>query len=67
MFERDISPDDVIRLLMNGDVIEEYPECRPCPEALMLGHDMNEQLCHVDVAVCPRPHKDCDGLQARRR
>ncbi|VVB69169.1 Uncharacterised protein [uncultured archaeon] len=52
MFERDISPDDVIKLLMNGEVIEEHPERRPCPEALMLGHDMGEQLCHVAVAVC---------------
>lgn len=52
MFERDISPDDVIKLLMNGDIIEEYPECRPCPEALMLGQDTGEQLCHVDVAIC---------------
>lgn len=52
MFERDISPDDVIKLLMHGDVIEEHPERKPCPEALMLGHDISEQLCHVAVAVC---------------
>ena len=37
MFERNIVPDDVREVVLNGKVIESYPQDRPYPSCLVLG------------------------------
>ena len=37
MFERHISNRDLVDLIINGEIIEEYPDKEPCPAVLMLG------------------------------
>ena len=37
MFERHISNRDLVDLIMDGKVIEEYPDREPCPAVLILG------------------------------
>jgi hypothetical protein len=51
MFERGIDSDAVINLILNGEIIEEYPEGTPCPSALIFGL-AEGQACHVVVALC---------------
>ncbi|RJQ32239.1 MAG: DUF4258 domain-containing protein [Actinobacteria bacterium] len=49
MFERQISHEDVIQVLLNGEAIEEYPNDTPYPSKLMLGW-INKRPIHVVVA-----------------
>ncbi len=51
MEERGVSKADLIRLIMNGDIIEEYPDRTPCPSALMAG-TIDCYYCHAVVALC---------------
>lgn len=51
MFERRISNRDLVDLIMNGEIIEEYPDKEPCPAVLMLGFVSCRQ-CHAVVACC---------------
>jgi hypothetical protein len=51
MEERGVSKADVITLIMNGDIIEEYPDSSPCPSALMVG-TVDCYYCHAVVALC---------------
>jgi hypothetical protein len=51
MFERDIESNAVINLILDGEIIEIYPERRPCPSALILG-SVESQACHVVAALC---------------
>lgn len=51
MFERGIESDAVIDLILNGAIIEMYPEATPCPSALILG-PVESQACHVVAALC---------------
>ncbi len=52
MVEMNISLDDVLKLIMTGDIIEKQPECNPCPKVLILGYDRSGSLYHVSVAIC---------------
>jgi hypothetical protein len=52
MIERDILREDVIRVLVKGQLLEEYPEDTPFPSALLLGKAGNRHL-HVVVAMNP--------------
>ncbi len=52
MVERNISLDDVIKLIMTGDIIEKQPECNPYPKVLISGHDRSGSPCHVSVSIC---------------
>lgn len=38
MVEREISTEDLIRLIINGEIIEDYPDDFPYPSALILGY-----------------------------
>jgi hypothetical protein len=38
MAERGISTEDLIRLIINGEIIEDYPDDFPYPSALILGY-----------------------------
>lgn len=51
MFERNISTDDLVILLKNGEIIEKYPEDEPCPSALLLGYISNQPY-HLVVGIC---------------
>ena len=51
MSDRDVALKDLIGLLSNGEIIEEYPNREPCPAALMLGF-ISGKPCHAVVAIC---------------
>jgi len=47
MFRRDISMDDVVSALINGEIIEQYPTDYPFPSCLVLGHTKAGKVLHV--------------------
>lgn len=49
MFERNISDEDVLYILSNGQVIQEYPDDNPYPSKLMVCK-IKERFVHVVVA-----------------
>jgi len=51
MDERGVSSADLITFIMDGDIIEEYPDSEPCPSALILG-TVACCHCHAVVALC---------------
>jgi hypothetical protein len=50
MMERGISRDDVIRILLDGELIEDYADDKPFPSALFLGL-LEEKPLHVVAAL----------------
>jgi hypothetical protein len=40
MAERGVSTEDLIRLITNGEIIEDYPDDFPYPSALILGYTL---------------------------
>ena len=76
--ERDISVADVKSCIMNGEIIEEYPDDFPHPSALIFGCDLNGKIIHVVcgidenflyliTAYVPTAGKFLDDLKTRRR
>jgi len=65
MFERGIQRTAVEKVIATGEVIKEYPEDKPFPSFLMLGHsggaifhvivatDVASGLCHVITVYTP--------------
>lgn len=51
MDERGIYTDDLVNLILDGSIIEDYPESKPCPSALING-TVGWRHCHVVVALC---------------
>lgn len=51
MFQRDISTENVIEVIINGQIIEDYPEDEPCPSALFFAYSGGTP-CHVVIAEC---------------
>jgi hypothetical protein len=51
MDERGVSSADLKTFIMNGDIIEKYPDSEPCPSALILG-TVAGCNCHAVVALC---------------
>ncbi len=51
MVRRSISKEELVKLIKNGDIIEDYPDRCPCPVALILGH-VSGRPCHVAMACC---------------
>lgn len=49
MIERGISREDVKKILLTGDIIEEYPDDKPYPGVLISG-DLKTEHFHVVVA-----------------
>jgi hypothetical protein len=47
MQERDISRNDVKNCIINGEIIEEYPEDFPNPSCLIFGYTTNNKIIHV--------------------
>ncbi len=75
--ERDISVDDVKNCIMNGEIIEEYPEDFPNPSALIFGKTLQEKIIHVVcgidesflyliTAYIPTTEKFFEDLKTRR-
>jgi len=48
--EREISRDGVKRILLNGELIEDYPDDKPFPSALFFGL-LEEKPLHVVAAL----------------
>jgi hypothetical protein len=51
MDNRGISPKEVISVISNGEIIEEYREDKPCPSFLILGF-VGTRPIHVLTALC---------------
>jgi hypothetical protein len=51
MDERGISTEDLVNLILDGRVIEDYPDSKPCPSALIAGI-ARWRCCHDVVALC---------------
>jgi hypothetical protein len=49
MFEREISADDVLSILRDGQTIESYPDDKPYPSRLILGTRESRPM-HVVIA-----------------
>ncbi len=47
MQEREISKSDVLNVIMNGKIIEDYPKAFPYPACLILGIDSSKRSLHV--------------------
>ncbi len=51
MDERNIPMDDLITLIKDGEIIEDYQDSKPCPSAPIMGV-LGGQCCHAVVAIC---------------
>jgi len=49
MFEREISPDDMIEVVQKGEIIKDYPDDKPYPSFLILRF-VNNRPIHIVVA-----------------
>ena len=47
ILSREISTDDVVTALANGEIIEQYPTDYPYPSCLVLGHTVKSKALHV--------------------
>lgn len=50
-FQRNISTDQIISAILNGELVEKHDELNPCPRAHILGYIDNTPY-HVVVAEC---------------
>ena len=47
MQERDISRADVKKCVLEGEIIEDYPDDFPHPSCLIFGYTINDKIIHV--------------------
>ena len=47
MQERDISRADVKKCVLEGEIIEDYPDDFPHPSCLIFGFTINDKIIHV--------------------
>ena len=75
--ERGISLDDIESAILNGKIIEEYPDNTPFPSCLILGKSLNDLPLHVVIsrdedilyiitAYCPNLQKWNEDFATRR-
>ena len=57
MFERDITNDDIERLFVSGEIIEQYPDDYPLPSVLLSGQMLTGKPLHVVIAINERERK----------
>jgi hypothetical protein len=50
MFERDISEDELMSVLLNGQIIETYPNDKPFPSVLVNGISNKGKTIHVVIS-----------------
>ncbi len=78
MQSRGISIPDVANCVMNGEIIEEYPNDYPHPSALIFGHKLSGEVIHVVCGIDgeifyfitayePTPDKFAEDLRTRRQ
>jgi hypothetical protein len=78
LFQRNIRIDDVKFALINGEIIEQYPNDYPFPSCLVLGHTKTGQTLHVVcgsngaelwliTAYFPNPEEWTDDFRLRRK
>lgn len=78
MQERDISREDVRSCIMNGEIIEDYPDDFPYPSCLIFGHTTDNKVLHAVVSITeeqigiitvyyPNTQKFEDDLKTRKR
>ena len=51
MFQRNISTDEIVEAVLNGKIIEEYPDDYPHPSCLILGATVRKRVLHVVVGI----------------
>ena len=51
LYERNITVDDVMNAINNGEIIEQYPDDYPFPSCLILGITINGEYVHVVVSM----------------
>ena len=51
--ERDISPNEVKRAILSGDIIENYPKDRYGPSCLICGAEKDGRTLHVQCSTDP--------------
>ena len=51
MLQRGITREDVVSCILNGEIIEQYPEYWLNPACLIFGLDVNGTILHVVVGV----------------
>ncbi len=77
MQERDISRADVKNCILNGEIIEDYPNDFPYPSCLIFGYTIKEKVIHVVAgsdgeyvyiitAYFPNKEKFEDDLKTRK-
>ncbi len=49
--ERGIRADEVKEALINGEIIEDYPEDNPLPSCLLLGYTEKRKPIHAVIAI----------------
>lgn len=49
--ERNISVDDVMNAINNGEIIEQYPQDFPFPSCLILGISIKNKYIHIVVSI----------------
>ena len=47
LLQRNITQDDVLNTLLNGEIIEEYENDYPYPSCLVYGISLNNKILHV--------------------
>lgn len=51
--ERSITEEEVVEILLNGEIIEEYPEDKYGPSCLILGRAQSGRPLHVQCSLPP--------------
>ena len=78
LFQRNIYIDEVRTALMNGEIIEQYPDDYPFPSCLIMGHTKTGKAIHVVcgsngaelwliTAYFPNPAEWTDDFRQRRK
>jgi hypothetical protein len=49
--QRSITYEEIKQVIMNGEIIEEYPDDYPYPSCLILGHTVNNRVLHTVVGM----------------
>ncbi len=51
MFQRNVTTEEINEIIVNGEIIENYPDNFPCPSVLILGLKKGKSL-HIVAAQC---------------
>jgi hypothetical protein len=51
MKERGIYADEVKKIMLHGEIIEEYPEDKPFPSCLVFGFTEKQKPVHIVIAI----------------